>query len=130
MAINENVVVIKMPDRNGKPGPTWKINRRDETRVRQLVDAGGVVMSGGYEQKDSHSDQAIEETNALVDAIPGLTPNAANALIAAGLDSVEKLGETRNADLAAIDGVGAKSIAAIREVVPQLGDGPVEDEDE
>lgn len=114
MATNPNVVLVKMPDNAGKPGPTYKINKRDSARVEQLVDAGGVVISAGYEMKgDSHSDQAIDGVNAFVDA--GLTEPQAEALIAAGYAVLEAAQAASDADLDEVDGIGPATVQKIRE---------------
>lgn len=120
MASTTDMVLIQMPEQRGKPGPTWKINPRDTTRIQQLVDAGGVVVSGGYETKeatDSHSDQDIGQVDALVEGIDGLTAQQAQAIVAAGY-TLATLPASQD-ELEAIKGIGPATAEKIVEALSE-----------
>lgn len=91
-----------------------------ERWVRRGI-AGFADASPGEPENAGHSDQEIEQIEALLEAIPGLNRKQAGALVVAGYGDVEALAEVDNGTLAEIDGIAAGTIAKIREVVPAPG---------
>lgn len=69
------------------------------------------------EQPDAERVVAPEVT-ALQEAVPGLTEAAAAALVRSGFVTVEDLKRTPDTELAAIKGVGDKTIEAVRAAAP------------
>lgn len=55
---------------------------------------------------------------ALLDGVPGLTQSAAAALVGAGFATLTDLGRASDYELSAINGVGDKTIEAVRAAAP------------
>lgn len=117
MAKDTEMILVRMPERRGRPGPTFQINPRDAGRVQQLVNAGGVVISG-YETKadaESASDQEIGQVEALRDWLPDLTEKQARAIVAAGYTLTDLPNDKDQ--LESIDGIGPATADKIVEAL-------------
>lgn len=105
--------LLKYDNRTHHPGESLTV---EPELAARWVERGHAVYVDG--EPSSHSDQAIELVEALREAIPGLQPKPAAALVAAGHTDLESLASVDNQTLSNIDGVAAGTIATIREVVP------------
>lgn len=101
----------------GPNGETIRVARGESIDVPDDYGAA-LVMQADW----SSGDDDANDVNILKAAIPGLSHQAAVALVGAGYREPADLASARDDDLRAIKGVGDASFDAIRASVPVNGD--------
>lgn len=90
--------------------------KSDAGKAYSLEGSGSKAVKAG-ENKAVNPDEN-KEPNPLQALVPGLQAKAADVLLAAGYDSLEKLAAASDEELTALDNVAAGSVRSIREVAP------------